>query len=433
MTGFERVAPLALAIMLGFCIVATDARQSPETASLKVTKIEFPGLSLITPQQAAEACGLRVGQSIQIRDLQTATDQMMTSGLFKRVHYHYQYQDGLVEVTFEVEEEKWGTPIIFDNFVWASDEDLAAAIRRKFPEFRDAAPDSAGVLNAIKEILQKSMEEKKIAGQVEYISQMDQAGHNKVNVFVAKGPDTHMCELQFPGASRERLAELNAAAKSFIGQEYSRSALQFFARTVLVEIYRKYGYLRASFDKPGATLGGEGKCKGGVLVKLAATEGPVYKWDKASWTGNHAFSEQELSTMLGMNSGEAANGQKIDKGLKAIQERYGKKGYLAARVVPAADFNDDAHAVSYRCSVDEGPQYRMGKLIVMGVSDSEAGKVKERWALQEGAVLDLEYISDFPNRITKGKVSGVQLRDCEISFKLDKQRAVADIVLTIHK
>jgi outer membrane protein assembly factor BamA len=432
MTGFNR--RMTLALMLVCCAASIYARQAPETAPLKVTKIDFPGLNLITPQQATDACGLRLGQTIKIQDLQAATDQMMASGLFKRVHYRYQYQDGLVQVTFEVEEEKWGTPIIFDNFVWASDEDLAAAIRQKFPGFRDAAPDSAGVLNTIKDVLQKLMDDKKIVGQVDYITQVDQTGRNKVNVFVAKGANFPICELQFPGASHEHLAELNTAAKTFIGDQYSRSALQFFAKTVLIEIYRKYGYLRATFDKPGATLGEGTKCKGGgVVVKMAASEGPIYKWDKASWAGNHALSEQELNTVLGMNNGEAANGQKIDKGLGAIHEHYTKKGYLGVKVVPAADFNDETHLVSYRCSMDEGPQYRMGKLIIMGVSDSEAEKVRARWVMQEGAILDLEYVSDFPNRITKGRVSGFQIRNCDLAFKLDKQKAVADIVLTIHK
>ena len=73
-----------------------------------------------------------------------------------------------------------------------------------------------------------------------------------------------------------------------------------------------------------------------------------------------------------MKSGEIANGKKIDKGLHQVAEPYGYTGHLAVRIKPEPVFDDAASRVSYKIDVKEGPQYRMGKLVIKGLSKSQA-------------------------------------------------------------
>jgi len=73
---------------------------------------------------------------------------------------------------------------------------------------------------------------------------------------------------------------------------------------------------------------------------------------------------EHLDSALGMKNGEVANGAKIDKGLSAAARRYGHNGHLEARVNGAPEFDDALNRISYKITVKEGPQFKMGKLTI---------------------------------------------------------------------
>ena len=68
-------------------------------------------------------------------------------------------------VTFSVEEKTdKGLPVVFDNFVWFSDQELATVIRREIPSFDGSLPDAGNATDSVKAILQRLLAEKKIPG-----------------------------------------------------------------------------------------------------------------------------------------------------------------------------------------------------------------------------------------------------------------------------
>src|SRR5205085_11714623 len=108
-------------------------------------------------------------------------------------------------------------------------------------------------------------------------------------------------------------------------------------------------------------------------------DGANYVWYKSAWEVNSALNAQELDNALGMKSREIANTVKIEKGLRAVQKAYARKGYLDASVRAAQNFDDGARSVAYRFQVAEGPQYRMGDLTINGLPEVEANDLRGRW------------------------------------------------------
>ena len=64
-----------------------------------------------------------------------------------------------------------------------------------------------------------------------------------------------------------------------------------------------------------------------------------------------------------------------------MQKAYARKGYLAARVRAAQDFDDNARSVAYRFQLNEGPQYHMGELNITGLSETDTNNLRGRWRL----------------------------------------------------
>ncbi|HEY6329388.1 MAG TPA: POTRA domain-containing protein [Blastocatellia bacterium] len=424
------------ALAIALCLLFTGGHaiaQSSAPGPLKLTKIDFSGLELYNEDLALEASGLQAGQSVTAQDLDAASARLISSGLFIKAGYKYTYLRSQAQVTFEVTERKWNTPIVFDNFVWLSDAEMADAIVKRYPFFRGKAPDSGGVLDSIKAVLLQLLNAHGLPGQVEYISQVDMNGRNEVMIFSISSASLPVCEIRFPRSAGSLQSELSKSSAHFIGQQYSRSALDYFATSALRSLYGAHGYLKAGFNSAIANLSQAENCKGGVIVSLNVNEGFQYFWDGAIWAGNQALSEDVLNSLLSMKTGEVASTKKIDDGFKAIKDSYGRNGYLEELITPRPEFNEEQHRVTFRLSVREGPQYRMGKLIINGISEADGAKLRAKWKLNEGAVFDDVYPTDFVKKSVNARELGFAIKAPRLSMKYDTKRAIADVVLEIQR
>jgi len=355
----------------------------------KIAKIETEGLQALSTETVIATSGLKIGDTFSVEALDAASERLLSSGLFKKVGYRTRNVAGSVTITFQLEELKGQlSPVVFDNFIWFSDEELAAAIKREVPTFNGSAPDIGNTNDAIKQALQNLLAERKLPGQVEY--NLTEHEH----LFRVTGIPMKICTLHFPGAQNVPEKKLIEATRSSMDIDYSRQSAQAFPKFGLYPIYRELGHLRASFGEPIAKPATKDGCEG-VDLTIPVDEGAVYSWVKAEWFGNQVLSTKELDDALGMKAGEVANGKKFDTGLKEVQKAYGKRGHVQIRLNPAAEFDEGAPKVSFKIAITEGPQYRMGTVEFKGFSLDDAFILNKRWALKSGNVYDQSYAGEF--------------------------------------
>lgn len=399
---------------------------------MRLSKIEFSGLQRHTEAEAIAASGLQVGQSVDIPTLDAAAQRLLDSGLFKKLNYRYRTTGDQAVVTFQVEEEKGeALPVVFDNFIWFSDEELLSAVRQQVPSFDGTAPDSA--VDGITKALQRLLEERKVPGRVEYAPYTNLSTGKAEHIYSVEGVSIPICTLHFSGETAIQEDELAKNSKPLIAGDYRRSFVLSFAQVNLIPIYRERGYLRANFLAPMAKLEADAgsKCKDGVSITLPIEEGSAYSWEKADWNGNAVLSVQELEAALGMKTGELANGLKIDKGIESLKELYGRKGYLAAIVKPAPVFEDANRRVTYHIDIKEGPQYRMGTLTISGLPENTANRLKGKWKLQPGDAYDASYLKEFLNKdlmLDAGEVGG-GTKKIVTDIKPDRQKLTVDVAI----
>jgi outer membrane protein assembly factor BamA len=428
---FPRLGILSFALLLGTSWA--QAQETPTVRKMILSKIEFSGLQRHSEKEAVAASGLQIGQPVDIPTLDAAAQRLLDSGLVKQLSYRYRTTGDQAVVTFRVEEEK-GTeaPVVFDNFVWFSDEELLTAVRQQVPGFNGTAPDSA--VNGITKALQLLLQERKTPGRVEYMPSADLSGKAE-HIFSIEGVNVPICTLNFSGANAVQESDLKKKSKALLGQDYKRSFVYSFAQSNLIPIYRERGHLRAQFRAPQAELESNSgdKCKGGVSITLPVEEGSTYSWGKTQWSGNIVLSNLELDSTLGMKSGELANGLKIDRGLKAVRETYGRKGYLAAQVGAKQEFDDASQLVTYQIDVKDGPQYRMGTLTITGISGSTISRLKSKWKLQPGEVYDASYLQEFMKKemMLDASETGSSPKSIGTEIKPDRQRLTVDVTINL--
>lgn len=417
--------------LLFILLIVVGAHRVPaQQTSARLSRIEFVGLARHSEEEAIAASGLQIGQTVDEPTLDAAANKMLGSGLFTKLSYRYRTNNGQAVVTFTIEETKGASiPVVFDNFVWFSNEELLAAVRKEMPTFDGTAPELGAAIDSITRGLERLLKERKIPGQVEYTPGEDRSGKME-HIFSVKGLTIPVCTLRFPGANNVQESELIRTSKPLISSAYSRKFVEDFAKANLIPIYRQRGYLRAGFQPPTPKVeaGADGNCKDGVTVTLPVEEGLAYNWDKAEWDGNQALTIEELAATLGMKSGELADGLKIDTGLGMVRGAYGKKGFITARLKPTPAFDDPARRVTYRVSVNEGEQFRMGTLTITGLDEGNTRRLQERWKMKPGDVYDDSYLRSFIKEVVFKGGFGANKRVSD-SYKPDRQKLTVDVTI----
>ncbi len=382
---------------LSFCLVIISfagavAQQSTRT----VTKIEVEGLVNLTAAEVIASSGLKTGTPLSVPALDAAGQKLFDSGLFKKVAYRTTSKGNQVTVILQVEEVSGGqSPVVFDNFVWFTNDELTAAIKREVPSYNGMAADAGRMTDDIKRALENLLREKHVDGVVEYLPELSMGGGPGKHVFSVTGVPIPVCSLHFPGASNIPESKLVKSASQLTDADYSSGGAMTIARVTLLPLYSQVGQLRAKFSKPTVELATAEGCKGGVDVTIPVVEGPIFLWEKSAWSGNTVLPPAELDEALGMKTGEIANGVKFDKGLHEVRKRYAAHGYLAANLKPKPEFDEPNRRVTYNILVKEGPQYRMGNLTIKGLSDAEARSLQALWKLRPGDVYNDDYLQTF--------------------------------------
>ncbi len=422
-----RLVAAAIAVVLLLLPVA--AQQGS-----RIQKIEVTGIKRMTADQVIALSGLQIGQAVDASVLDAASNKLLQSGLFRRLGYHVRNTEDGAIVTFDVEESARSLPVVFENFVWFTDEEILAAIRRDVPFFNGTAPATGDTTEKIAAALQRLLASRNITARVEYLPYVSK--DKQELLFTVKGARIPVCALHFPGAAAIPEAELIKASREIINTEYSKKDIATFAPIKLIPLYRHLGYLRAEFQPATVSMETSASCPGGVSVTIPVEEGGVYSWGGSEWNGNEKLTVDDLAGALGMNPGEIADGLKIEKGLKEVRRAYGRRGYLSAQVKESLEFAEGAPRVRYIFNITEGPRYFMGNLIVSGIAPADAEALKAKWTLGANSVFDESYVEQFRQTSLREFMAGLGPRSrgasrarAEIDTRPDTQKLTVDVLI----
>jgi outer membrane protein assembly factor BamA len=132
-----------------------------------------------------------------------------------------------------------------------------------------------------------------------------------------------------------------------------------------------------------------------VLVVAPIDPGPAYTFGKITWGGNTVISSDELDKLVSLMPGQVANGNRIELIWEHVRNAYGKLGYLDVNLSPAPAYDDKSARVSYTVTITEGPQYRMGELLLTGLSLEGERRIRNSWNIARNSIFNAEMYDQF--------------------------------------
>jgi outer membrane protein assembly factor BamA len=363
--------------------------QEPESATAPLHEVHAEGFKSLTEAQVVELTGLVPGTIVGKKDLQAGADRLVQSGLFAKVSYNFQTRAAGVLITYHVEESP-RIPVYFDNIPWFADSELVDTIRKKVPLFDGTLPEGGGTVDQAADALKGLLAGRGLQVSLDHSVIPNPLGDGNVQEFRIEGAGLQIANIEFSDSS---LAASNVARQHLSdvrGKPYSRMTIDLFLAEAIKPIYLQRGCLRAKLGPPEIRLTGnpDQKLPNQIPVFVPVEPGAVYHWKDLHWTGNTVLSEFTLSGLLALKSGDIADGLKIEAGWDNVREEYAHRGYLAAKLDPVVSYDDQAHTVSYTVSVQEGPQYHFGKMVLTGLSPAGERKLHAAWPITAGDVFD---------------------------------------------
>ena len=130
-----------------------------------------------------------------------------------------------------------------------------------------------------------------------------------------------------------------------------------------------------------------------VSVEAEVSEGVQYRLGDITFVNTHAFTHEKLREQFPLKKGELFERSKVASGIESLRKLYGTGGFLDWIAIPETQLASDGTA-NLNISVQEGPQYHMGKLDIVAAEEVKL-RLRAEWKLVEGDVYDNTYIDQY--------------------------------------
>ena len=386
--------------LLETAIVLFSGAANPQTSASTVIKIgtmHVEGAHVISAERVIAATGLKPGDRFDPDRLNVVMQKLGKSGAFADLTYTYLPQGAVVKIDFKVDEARF-RKCLFDNFIWLTKDEIDSRLQKDLPLYVGVAPETGDLLDDISAVLEKISQEKGIKVHVSRRVQQEFIGDKDwSHAYVAEGAKVEVKAVHFGGNLTVNPNELQKEATLLLGREYSAFGTDLFGSTTITSFFADRGYLRAKVGPSVVRIleHTEGSADFSVEVTYPITEGSLYRWQPAEWSGDQSIPSRDLDALTGMKPNDVANAKRIAEGWDAIRDAFAQKGYLSAKLSPEPVLDDANLLVHYRVALAPGPQYHMGSFVLIGLPPKIEEHLRSRWKLKAGDVFDVAYAKDF--------------------------------------
>ncbi len=367
---------------------------------------------------------------------------------------------GGVNVIFEVKELPIIRDLQFEGLKSVPESDVLKAFReRRVGVSKESIYDPVKVRNAIRVLKELLAARGHPNATVEERRDEVSATSTAVTFEIKEGDRVRVVEVQFEGNTIFSDGKLRGAMKyvkeaglitRFKGQDIlDREKLDVDLR--LVDNYmRSKGYLQARHGEPRVEGVGPRRTgfpilplpflssvDEGLRVTIPIVEGKLYRIGEMKIEGNSIFSEDQVRSVIGLNKGDVANGEKIGKALfENLKKIYGSQGFIEYTAEPSPTFKDSPQnpnegIVDFTITIEEGKQFTLRRLEFLGNTFTRDNVLRREVLVNEGDIYNQGYWEYSVIKLNQlGYFEPID-KDKDADFKTNDEEATVDINLKV--
>jgi outer membrane protein insertion porin family len=372
-----------------------------------VSTVEFRGNTNIPTHRLRNNISTRPGRYYDPVKLQQDVNQLWSMPEIKSVNGPYidRTPDGVV-VTFEVVERNQAVQVEFIGNRGISDKAL-----KKESGLSDGIHMDVHRIRMAKNKIEEYYREKGYPRTQVEIVEGNENSDNKIVFLIHEDQQQRIWKTSFEGNSIATDARLRTFIKSkpspikIIGGLAKRQEIDEDV-TRLEAYYKSLGFFNAQIGRE-ISESNDGRW---LTVRYIINEGPRYKIRNVNFVGNQSYRSEDLMTLVALKPGEGApefNVAKMNKDVVALRDLYGSQGFVFADVQAEPRFLEEPGLLDLVYRIDEGKQYRVGKVNVhydgdYGITKREV--VLNRLSVHPGDLIDAREIKNSERRLGTAQI-----------------------------
>jgi len=237
----------------------------------------------------------------------------------------------------------------------------------------------------------------------------------------SSGPEISIAEVAFSGAHQLATSDQDQIAASIKDQTYgeSRDGATDGALERARAGWQNHGYFKVQVKGYAAELDSTFASRR-LALSVQVDEGVQYRLGGIKFKGNRAVRNLgALRSLFPIKDGDTFSREKIMTGLEDLHKAYGQLGYINFTPVPNTIFDDEKQLIDLDIDVDEGKQFFVDCINILGVDESSRAQMLQDFLLKPGQIYNGRLVELFLKR-EHGSVPS----DCECndrpSLQLDE-------------
>ena len=202
------------------------------------------------------------------------------------------------------------------------------------------------------------------------------------------GPELVVAYLTFEGNMQLPISDQEQIATSLKQQTYSSGpdgSIHGLSEMVR-EAWQNYGYFTVKVHSTARVLNSS-PISEWAAVTVHVDEGEQYRLQGITFRNNKAITDvQALRSLFPLQDGDILSREKIAEGLEELRRTYGQFGYLNLTVIPTPQLNEDDRTVSFELDFDEGKQFFVSRVSVLGLDGGTSEQLLRESLLKRGDI-----------------------------------------------
>ncbi|MHB1306737.1 MAG: outer membrane protein assembly factor BamA [Limisphaerales bacterium] len=337
---------------------------------------------------------------------------LYSTGYFYHIQVIAEPEADGVKLVYKVQGKPTLTQILFTGNQRFSTKKLQKKLSSKIGQ----PLDERKLFNDKQEILKLYQKSGRQKTTVTYVSVIEaRLGHGSVTFEITETPKVKIEDVEFIGAAEFSQRKLRGAIKTrrhwwlswLTGSGVLKDEQFADDKDRLAEFYRDRGYI----DFEITDIQFEELDPKKMNIKFFVFEGTQYRVGTLDFAGNELFSKEEILARsvtrdrgryrrgLSMPAGEVFTPKGLAQDREGIEDFYGARGYIDARILPQRIPNTERGTIDLVYRVEEGGKSFIEKVEIKGNTKTKDKVIRRELAVSPGEVFDMVRVKISTNRL----------------------------------
>ncbi|HME59408.1 MAG TPA: POTRA domain-containing protein [Terracidiphilus sp.] len=394
--------------------------------------IQFKGAPEYSEQELLAASGLIKGKILDFAEMSGHSQKLMDTGLFETLSFKFDGVDLIYTLVLHTELY----PVRLENLPLAPGKELDAALHERFPLYHGKVPAEGGLAEQVRQALEEMLAAKGIKANVLAAPYTDEQLHEVTAVsYSITSPSVQVGELHIDGVATPLDLKVVELVARFTGSNYDVEGSPGQIETSLGNCYRDQGYLETEIHATAQSTPVITTEAVRVPFQVSILTGVQYKISGIQLAPNLLVTQADFDRQARIHPGDLADGSRVRANWQFIERQYHNKGYMKAVVHPTASFDRAQGMVSFTVSVEPGPIYRMGRLIIENNAEDLRAAMWAAWKLPGGEIFDESviqaYFTSQGDKTPLGRTFASA--NCKYKLTLNDDTHTVDVMLRLEK